>query len=174
MPKMMPIVRKRIYSYLLAAGLSAGAALGGAILIAPQEGLVLGTYKDAVGIVTSCYGHTGPELVLGQTFTQAQCDEQLAKDVAKHNKEMLRYVKVPLNLYQEAALTSFSYNVGIGNFSSSSLLKELNKGNYKTACTKLLDWVYAKKQKLKGLVTRRAQEMKVCMGEIDIQTELNK
>lgn len=174
MPKLTPILRNKIYSYLLAAGLTTGAAIGGAILIAPNEGLVLGTYRDAVGIVTSCYGHTGPELKMNQVFTQEECDKQLAADVAKHNKEMMKYVKVPLNVYQEAALTSFSYNVGVTNFKNSTLLKKFNSKDYEGGCKQLVNWVYAQGKKLNGLVTRRAQEMKVCLGQIDIQAELKK
>jgi len=49
---------------LLALGLSSALATSG-MFIAKHEGLVLGTYPDPVGIVTSCYGHTGPELKLG-------------------------------------------------------------------------------------------------------------
>ncbi|MCL1125220.1 hypothetical protein L2764_12225 [Shewanella surugensis] len=69
---------------LMALGLTSAVALSGGILVAENEGLVLGTYLDPIGIVTSCYGHTGGELQLGQDFTEAQCLEQLAVDLSHH------------------------------------------------------------------------------------------
>lgn len=174
MPQLSPVIRNRLYSYLLAAGLTAGGAVGGAILVAPSEGLVLGTYQDVGGVITSCYGHTGPELKMGMTFTRDQCDQQLADDLKKHNKELMKLVKVPLNTYQEAALTSFTYNVGIGNVKSSTLLKLLNNKQYKQACEQLVNWSYAKGKWYQGLFNRRNNEMQVCLGKVDIAVELAK
>ena len=66
------------------------AAIGGAAvalavpLVQKYEGTVLRSYRDPVGIVTACTGHTGPELKIGQTYTRQQCEEMLYKDVVKH------------------------------------------------------------------------------------------
>lgn len=163
----------KIYSYLLTAGLSAGAAMGGAYLIAPNEGLVKSTYLDPVNILTACYGHTGPELKKGQNFTDEQCLDLLAKDVSKANKQVKSLVKVPLNAYQEAALTSFTYNAGYGNFASSTMLKKFNSKDYVGGCQELTKWVYAtqpdgKKVKLNGLVNRRDAELDMCLGKTKV------
>ena len=167
-----PIVRKTIYQNLLKYGTAV--AIAGAVLVAPHEGLVKKTYIDPVGILTSCYGHTGPELKLGQTFTQEQCDEQLAKDLIKHEKLMMPMIKVPLNDFQKAAFLSFTYNVGPYNFKSSTMILLLNMGKYDQACSELTKWVYAKKIKLPGLVIRRGNELKVCMSQVNLLEELNK
>ncbi len=45
-------------------------------------------------------------------------------------------VKVLLGEYQRAALYSFTYNVGTGAFSKSTLLKRLNTGDVDGACAK--------------------------------------
>ena len=154
---------------LLAYGFTAAVALSGGYLIAPNEGKVNATYIDPVGIATSCYGHTGPEVKLGQKFTDEQCLDQLAKDLSAHDKQMMNLVRVPLTDYQHAAFLSFTYNVGVGNFKSSTMLRKLNSKDYEGACEELSKWVYAKKQKLNGLVTRRQQEKAVCMGEVEIE-----
>lgn len=154
---------------LLAYGFTAAVALSGGYLIAPNEGKVNSTYIDPVGIATSCYGHTGPEVKLGQKFTDEQCLDQLAKDLSAHDKQMMNLVRVPLTDYQHAAFLSFTYNVGVGNFKSSTMLRKLNSKDYEGACEELSKWVYAKKQKLNGLVTRRQQEKAVCMGEVEIE-----
>lgn len=152
-----------IKNKLLVYGLSSALATSG-MFIAKHEGLVLGTYLDPVGIITSCYGHTGPELKLGQKFSEDDCLEQLAKDLSKHNNEMSRYIKVPLSAEEHAAYLSFTYNVGVGNFKSSTLLKLLNKGRRVEACEQLTRWVFAKGKKLRGLVNRREDEKALCLS----------
>jgi len=154
---------------LLAYGFTAAVALSGGYLIAPNEGKVNATYIDPVGIVTGCYGHTGPELKLGQKFTDDQCLDQLAKDLSSHDKQMMSLVRVPLTDYQHAAFLSFTYNVGVGNFKSSTMLRKLNSKDYEGACEELSKWVYAKKQKLNGLVTRRQQEKDMCLGKTKVE-----
>lgn len=170
MPQLTPIARQKLFNFLIGAGATTAVALSGTALIAPNEGLVLETYLDAVGIVTACYGHTGPELKLGMKFTVDQCNIMLLADLKTHNQEMRRYVAVPLTEYQEAAFTSFVYNAGVTNFRNSTMLKLLNKGDYKGACNQLTSWVYAKGIKLKGLVTRRGIENDACQGKLDLRS----
>jgi len=155
-----------IFTRLTALGFAAGVAISGAYLIAPNEGEVLGTYLDPVGIVTSCYGHTGPELKLGRKFTRDECLNQLAADLHKHNAEMMKFVTVPISEYQHAAILSFCYNVGVSACSKSTLFKKLNNFDYPGACAELSKWVYAQGKKFKGLVRRRAEEYKICMGSM--------
>ena len=154
---------------LLAYGFTAAVAMSGGYLIAPNEGKVNATYIDPVGIATSCYGHTGPEVKLGQKFTDEQCLDQLAKDLSTHDKQMMNLIRVPLTDYQHAAFLSFTYNVGVGNFKSSTMLRKLNSKDYNGACQELVKWVYAKGKKLKGLVNRRQDELSMCLGETKIE-----
>ena len=151
---------------LLAMGLSSALATTG-MFVAQHEGLALGTYIDPVGIITSCYGHTGKELKLNQKFTESQCLDQLAEDLSKHDKEMIKYIKVPVSDQEHAAYLSFSYNVGVGNFKSSTLLKLLNKEKRVEACNQLTNWVFAKGKKLKGLVNRREEEKNLCLSGLN-------
>ena len=53
-------------------------------LVMRYEGTVPKTYRDPVGILTACTGHTGPELRMGQTFTRQQCEAMLFADLEKH------------------------------------------------------------------------------------------
>lgn len=160
---------KDLYGKLIAAGVSGAVALSGAFLVAPSEGIVLGTYKDPVGIVTSCFGRVSPELKIGQKFTEAECVKQLGEDLVKHDKQLSSVIKAPYTSdYQHAALLSFTYNVGIGNVKSSTLLKKFNSYDYDGACYELTKWTFATKNgmkiKLKGLVIRRTDEYAWCMG----------
>lgn len=139
-----------------------GAAVALAIpLVQKYEGTVLRTYRDPVGIITACTGHTGPELRDGQAFTRQQCEEMLYKDLAKH-ADALSCVRVPLTDGQRAAFLSFAFNVGDAAFCGSTLVRKANAGDIDGACAELSRWVYASGKQLPGLVKRRAAERQLC------------
>lgn len=177
-------VKRDIAKKLAALGLSASAAISAGYLIVPWEGSVKNkqgqhvAYIDAVGVHTSCYGQTGKDLYgrqikKGMIYSEQDCLIMLEKSVRHFEKEVDRVVKVDYaSPYQRAALISFTYNVGEGNLRSSTLLRKLNQGNHVAACEELTRWVYAKKKKLNGLVSRRTDEYKWCMGEISYEVEV--
>lgn len=125
------------------------------------EGEVRATYKDPVGIVTACVGHTGPELAMGQTFTREQCEDMLYRDLLKHTAA-LECVRSPMTDGQKAAFLSFAFNVGNGAFCGSTLTRKANAGDMPGACAELSRWTYAGGKQLPGLVTRRAAERQLC------------
>lgn len=144
--------------------------VGGALLLsvnvlAPSEGYVDQVYVDPANILTSCFGHTGPELQLGQRFTEDQCLNQLATDLYKHDREMMGYVKRPIPDTVHAAFLSFCYNVGVSACGKSTAMRLLNEGKTESACRELKRWVYVGKNILPGLVTRRQKEFELCMGD---------
>ncbi|KPO22290.1 glycoside hydrolase family protein, partial [Escherichia coli] len=61
------------------------------------------------------------------------------------------------------ALYSFVYNVGAGNFRTSTLLRKINQGDIKGACDQLRRWTYAGGKQWKGLMTRREIEREICL-----------
>lgn len=159
-----------LYKKLLGVGLGSALAISGAFIVAPFEGKENKAYIDPVGIVTVCYGNTGKEAVLGKTYTDEQCLDQMATDLKEHDKQLMSVVKVPFKSdYQHAAMLSFVYNVGIGNFSSSAMLKKLNAKDYIGSCEELTKWIYAKKKMLRGLVIRRSLEYKYCVGDVPVE-----
>lgn len=127
-------------------------------LIKKFEGCRLEAYKCPAGILTIGYGHTGSEVHLGQKITQEQAEKYLKQDITIHSNNVSRLVKTPLNQNQFDALVSFEYNVGYGNFASSTMLKLLNQKKYTEAAAQFGRWVYANKKILQGLVKRRAAE----------------
>ena len=139
----------------------AGAAALAVPLVMKSEGFVPRTYRDPVGIVTSCFGHTGPELKIGQQFTPEQCREQLEDDLVKH-AAALDCVKRPLTDGQKAAFLSFAYNVGGAKFCASTIVKKANSGDMSGACAELSRWTLAGGKELPGLVKRRAAERAIC------------
>lgn len=156
---------KKIVEKLTAIGLSAALVLAGGGTLAYFEGKSNSSYLDPVDIWTVCYGSTkGVEK--GDYKTDDECLMLLAEDLVEHDKKMLRYVHVNLLDHQHAAFLSFTYNVGVGAFSKSTMLKKLNKGDYTGACNELSKWVYAGGKKLNGLVRRREAERQICLGNL--------
>ena len=69
-----------------------------------------------------------------------------------------------LNQNQFDALVSFTYNVGIQAFKDSTLLRLLNKKNYRGAAQQFERWVKAGKKTLPGLVSRRKEEKELFLS----------
>lgn len=130
----------------------------GLALIKQFESLRLATYKDSVGIPTIGWGHTGPEVKMGQKITQEQAVGLLRADVAKFERAVGRVVRVVLNQNQFDALVSFSFNVGAQALEDSTLLKKLNAGDVQGAADHFPRWNKAGGEVLAGLTRRRAAE----------------
>lgn len=185
----MNVLTKR----LIALGLSSTLAISGAYLVAPLEGSKKDkqgnsiTYIDMVGVPTICSGITSG-VKLGDKKTDAECEQLLAKELSKYNTQMKKNVRVPLSPYEEIAYTSFVWNVGIGAWDNSTLLKKLNANDRVGACNEILKWnkgTFSRKAALqqsksgeicthkpngtfsctiKGLTNRRKAEHQVCLG----------
>ncbi|OXX40929.1 MULTISPECIES: lysozyme [unclassified Vibrio] len=145
---------------LIAAG--AGAIAIAVSMIKPLEGIEYIPYRDVVGVLTVCYGTTGPDVIEGKVYTKEECEYFLHRDLKKIERQILPMIKPALPEPTKAALYSFTYNVGVGAFSRSTLLNKLNSGDMTGACGELKRWVYAGGQKWKGLMTRRDIEEEVC------------
>ncbi len=130
-------------------------------LVKKFEGLRLTAYRDAVGVLTIGYGHTGPDVYDGLKITEAQADALLGKDLQKFVNCVNSLVKVNLNANQRGALVSFSFNLGCGALQGSTLLRRLNAGETPNTVAReeMPKWVFAGGKKLEGLVRRRAEEV---------------
>lgn len=153
----------------IAAALTAGAiATAGVMITGPNgndglEGVSYKPYKDVVGVVTVCYGHTGSDIILSKTYTEKECRALLDKDLGIVASQIDPLIKVPIPTATRAALYSFTYNVGAGAFRSSTLLTKINQGDTAGSCDQLKRWTYAGGKQWKGLVNRREIEREVCL-----------
>ncbi|MBE8595470.1 lysozyme [Xenorhabdus sp. BG5] len=130
------------------------------------EGLKLKAYPDpATGAApwTIGYGHTkGVES--GQVITTQQAEEFLHQDLIPVYAAIQQLVKVPLTQGQFDALCSFIFNLGIGNFAHSTLLKKLNAGDYQGAAKEFVKWDSADGRALAALRMRRESEQKTFLS----------
>lgn len=145
----------------LVAKIGAGATALAVPLVMLYEGTVLQSYRDPIGIVTACVGHTGPELRMGQRYTRQQCEDMLYGDLLKH-AQALDCIKQPMTDGQKAAFVSFAFNVGNKALCDSTLARKANAGDMAGACAELSRWTRAGGRELPGLVKRRAAERELC------------
>jgi lysozyme len=128
------------------------------------EGCKLTAYQDSVGVWTIGYGHTGTFADPGKTITQAFADQLLLADIAKFEAGVLKLVRAAINQNQFDALVDFSFNLGLGNLGSSTLLKKLNAGDIKGAAEEFLRWDKAGGKVLAGLTRRRKAERELFLS----------
>ena len=131
-----------------------------------HEGVVKNLYNDPANHCTIGVGHlvhkgpcdgSEPES-FKDGLTDTEVTDLLRGDVSASADAVTRLVTVPLSQQQFDALVSFVFNLGEGNFGSSTLLSELNKGQYDKVPQELKRWVYAGGKIMPGLETRRADE----------------
>jgi lysozyme len=135
-------------------------------MIEGWEGLVLTAYRDPVGILTIGYGHTGPDVQQGQTITQQQADQLLADDLHKFEAGVNQAVgNAPTTQGQFDAMASLAFNIGLGNFEHSTVLRKHLESDYEHAADAFLLWNKAAGQVLPGLVKRRDGERAVYLSD---------
>lgn len=139
----------------------------GIALIKQFEGFVGKWYPDPAHgwkVPTCCYGHTDaagePKFAAtkGKTFTEADGDAILRRDLRKYEAAVSRCVNVAINDNQFSALVSFAYNLGEGNLKSSTLLKKVNNRDFDGAANEFKRWNRAGGNVLAGLTRRREAE----------------
>jgi len=126
-------------------------------LIKRFEGVRLNAYLDSVKVPTIGVGHT-KGVRMGDIISPTQVDEFLTADLMEAERAIERNVSVPLNQAQFDALCSWTFNLGGGALSKSTLLKRLNAGDYDGAADEMLKWTMAGNRVLDGLVKRRTAE----------------
>jgi lysozyme len=124
------------------------------------SGPVLVAYADhlAGGKPTVGWGHTGLGVVVGATWTRAQCEEALMNDIHWASNVVNSLVHISLTQGEFDALVDFTYNVGSGNFASSTMLKLLNQNEIAQAALEFEKWDKAKGVVVAGLLRRRYAE----------------
>ncbi|NWA29033.1 lysozyme [Pseudomonas gingeri] len=110
------------------------------------------------------WGHTGPEVTPGLVWTQEQADSQLTSDLVSREQAVSKAVTVPLTQGQFDALVDFVYNLGAGNFQTSTLLSLINAEDMAGAVEQFARWNKAGGKVMAGLTRRRAAEAALFTG----------
>jgi lysozyme len=108
------------------------------------------------------WGTTGPDIVPGLVWTREQADRRFE---AMLSKFVNGAISLSPNLLNEpprrlAAIISFCYNCGLGNYRISTLRKRVNQGDWWGAYEEIQKWNKAQGIVLNGLTRRRLAEGK--------------
>ncbi len=135
-------------------------------LIKKYEGCRLTAYKPVPTekYYTIGYGHYSPSVTKGMTITMAIAEQLLREDLAKFER-VVNNIGVPLRQHEFDALVCSCYNIGEGNFNSSTLRKKVIEKSRKDAeiQAEFKKWNKAGGKVLNGLVKRRAEEAELWM-----------
>ncbi|SLN36388.1 Lysozyme RrrD [Aquimixticola soesokkakensis] len=153
-------VRKRVIGGAVAAVMALSVPM-----VAKWEGMRTEAYRDVVGVWTVCAGETDG-VRAEDSYTAEECSAMLGARVAEFHGTMLKCVPemagAPIEV--QAAVTSWSYNVGTGAACGSTLARYLRAGDWRAACDQLPRWNRAGGRIWAGLVNRRADERGLCLS----------
>ena len=141
----------------------------GLLIVKSLEGLELEAYQDSVGVWTIGYGHTSmagpPQVYPGMAISEAEAEQILRQDLNLFEGGVEDAVAISTHPDQFSAMVSFSFNVGLGAFRDSTLLRKHNGGDFAGAADEFLRWVYAGGQRLLGLERRRKAERALYLSQ---------
>jgi lysozyme len=134
-------------------------------LIRDSEGCKLTAYQCPAGVWTVGYGYTGMDIKKGVCWTQEKADECLLVTAMGVLNQAIKASPIleTANMEKQAAIADFIYNLGIGNYSKSTLKKQVNAGNWMAASSEIKKWNKAAGKELKGLTIRRQKEAALLM-----------
>jgi lysozyme len=93
-----------------------------------------------------------------RTWSRDEVDSILAKDVAKFERGVIRFIPIKLSQNEFDALVSFSFNLGLGTLQRSTLRQALLRGDKNAAMQSLRKYNKAGGKVLRGLDNRRKDE----------------
>lgn len=135
-------------------GKAAGAiVIAASIAVVPilkdYEGRSLTPYYDIAGVLTYCDGET-LNADKNKTYTNEQCDALTKKRALQFAEGVAARLQVPVSQKTFEALVTFAYNVGLGNFGSSTALKKINAGETVAGCEAIVKFSCVRVAKGKG------------------------
>lgn len=130
------------------------------------EGREYEPYRDIVNVLTVCDGITGPDVIPGKTYTDAECNRLSIKHAEAHGSKLLDCINVRITQTMYESLASWAYNVGVSAACKSTAIKLINQGRYLEGCKDLMRWNRAGGVEVKGLTNRRKHEMDQCIKGI--------
>jgi lysozyme len=112
------------------------------------------------------WGTTGPDVGPSTRWTKAECDARFARDLTRFGNNVAAHLgSVPTTQGQYDAMVSLAYNIGIGAFSGSTLLRKHRDGDFGGAAEQFERWNRQAGKVLNGLTKRRAGEAAIYRGE---------
>lgn len=139
-----------------------------ASLISRWEGFKPDLYEDSTGVRTVGFGFTEAlpfweEIEEAVPLTKEEADRFLVRALEEvYVPAVRRFTDGKLDApHKVAALASWTYNIGPGAASRSTLAQRIREGREEEAERELLKWVHAGGEVMDGLVARREAERRM-------------
>lgn len=157
----------------------------GLAILEKWEGIRTMSYRDVGGVPTigigstyyprgTTYIHNGVKQFTSTFSTPVRMGDTITIEEARRISKMeaentfgrgiAKSIMVPINQNEYDSYTSLAYNIGLGNFRSSTLLRLLNQKKYDEAAEQILVWNKVNKRVVQGLVNRRNDEYNLNKG----------
>ena len=138
-------------------------------LIKDFEGFSSTSYLDVVNIPTIGFGNTfyedGRKVKLGEQISKTDALKLLEVVVNRDFADKIfPSIKVKVTQSQFDAMVSLAYNIGVGAFLKSTLLKKVNAGDFAGAGEEFLRWNKANGKEVLGLTRRREREKQLFLS----------
>ena len=131
-------------------------------LIKEFEGFSSTAYLCSAKKATIGYGNTfwedGTPVKIGDQISKERAETLLKHVVDNFSVAVEVDIKIEVTQNQFDALVSLAYNIGLGAFKNSTLLRQLNRGNFVGASQEFLRWDKSNGKPLPGLTRRRERE----------------
>ena len=131
-------------------------------LIKEFEGFSSVAYLCSAKKATIGYGNTfwedGTPVKIGEQISKERAETLLKHVVDNFSVAVEVDIKIEVTQNQFDALVSLAYNIGLGAFKNSTLLRQLNRGNFVGASQEFLRWDKSNGKPLLGLTRRRERE----------------
>ena len=131
-------------------------------LIKEFEGFSSTAYLCSAKKATIGYGNTfwedGTPVKIGDQISKERAETLLKHVVDNFSVAVEVDIKIEVTQNQFDALVSLAYNIGLGAFKNSTLLRQLNRGNFVGASQEFLRWDKSNGKPLLGLTRRRERE----------------
>ena len=128
----------------------------GLYIIRKWESLRLKAYQCSAGVWTIGWGHT-KGVKQGDVCTIEQANIYFKEDVEEKELQ-INSLDLQLTDNEYSALVSFIFNIGIGNFNKSTMLRLLKQNKKIEASNEFQKWNKCKGAILNGLTNRRRDE----------------
>ena len=132
-------------------------------LIKSLEGLRLTAYRDAVGILTIGYGHTGRDVTEGMVIDAGRAEALLRADLMRFEDAVRRHAGAA-SQGEFDAMASLAFNIGVTAFANSTLARKHRAGDRAGAAEEFLRWNRAGGRPLAGLTRRRRAERRMYLS----------
>lgn len=130
----------------------------GVEFIKKYERLRLDVYDDGYGYLTVGWGHRVGAKPVAMTISRIEAENLFSADVGAIENALGKLLTMPMPQNKYDAVVSLVFNIGVGNFSESSMLKMINTNLLNKAAGEFGRWIFAGGKPSAGLIKRRAEE----------------